>query len=100
VPRQGHQNEPQGSHAHPNGGQLYATRMGNANRTALSIFMNGLMEAQTQREHLAPPYAPSDIPDLVTDDEPEVTPLSKEGLSASARTWLEQAHTEVAQGQH
>jgi hypothetical protein len=57
--------------------------MGNANRTALSVFMDGLMDAQMQREHPAPPYSPSDIPDLVTDEEPEATPLPKRGSAAA-----------------
>jgi hypothetical protein len=74
--------------------------MSNTNRVALSVFMDGLMDAQMQREHLTPLYAPSDLPDLVMDKEPEVIPPLEEGLSTSARTQLEHAHVEVAWGQH
>ncbi|KAJ7871244.1 hypothetical protein B0H14DRAFT_3439697 [Mycena olivaceomarginata] len=73
--------------------------MGNANRVALSVFMDGLEAAQAQGEPPAPPYASSDVLDLVPIEEPEAALLFEEGLSPSARARLEQAHSEIARNQ-
>jgi hypothetical protein len=70
--------------------------MGNANRAALSVFMDGLEAAQAQREQPAPPYASSDVPDLVPIEEPKAVFPFEEGLSPSARARLEQARSEIA----
>jgi hypothetical protein len=73
--------------------------MRNTNRVALSMFMDGLEAAQTQRDQPAPPYMSSDIPDIVPIEEPEVVFPFEEGLSPSARDWLEQTHSEIARNQ-
>jgi hypothetical protein len=71
--------------------------MGNTNRAALSMFMDGLETAQAQREQPAPPHVSSDVPDLVPIEEsnPKWFPF-EEGLSSSARAQLEQACSEIA----
>jgi hypothetical protein len=70
--------------------------MGNTNRAALSLFMDGLEAAQAQGEPPASPYASSDVPDLVPIEEPEAVLPFEEGLSPSARARLEQARLEIA----
>ncbi|KAJ7694028.1 hypothetical protein B0H14DRAFT_3530851 [Mycena olivaceomarginata] len=87
-----------GPRSNPNR-QSYVVRMGNANRAVLSMFMDGLEAAQAQGEQPAPPYASSDIPDLVPIEEPEVVRPLEEGLSPSARARLEQARSEIARTQ-
>jgi hypothetical protein len=99
-----------GPRSNPNG-PSYVVRMGNANRAALSVFMDGLEVARAQGEPPAPPYASSDvpnlgpteepeeIPDLVPIEEPEAALPVEEGLSPSARARLEQARSEIARNQ-
>jgi hypothetical protein len=73
--------------------------MGNTNRAALSVFMDGLEAAQAQGEPSAPPYASADVPDLVPIEEPEVVLPFEESLSPIVRARLEQAHLEIARNQ-
>jgi hypothetical protein len=84
-----------GPRSNPNG-QSYVVRMGNTNRAALSVFMDGLEAAQPQGEPPAPPYASSDVPDLVPIEEPEAVLPFEESLSPIARARLEQARLEIA----
>jgi hypothetical protein len=79
--------------------QPYVIRMGNTNRAALSVFMDGVEAAQVQGEPPAPPYASSDVLDLVPIEEPETGLPFEEGLSPSARARLEQARSEIARNQ-
>jgi hypothetical protein len=90
------QGRTRGPRPNPNG-QSYAVRMGNANRAALSVFMDGLEAAQAQGEQPAPPYVTSEVPDLVPIEEPEVVLPLEEGLSPSARARLDQVRSEIAQ---
>jgi hypothetical protein len=87
-----------GPRSNPNG-HSYVVRMGNANRAALSVFMDGLEAAQAQGEPPTPPYASSDVPDLVPIEEPETGLPFEEGLSPSARARLEQVRSEIARNQ-
>jgi hypothetical protein len=73
--------------------------MGNANRAALSMYMDRLEAAQAQREQPAPPYMSSDVPDLVLIEEPEAVFPFEEDLSPSARARLEQARSEIVRNQ-
>jgi hypothetical protein len=92
------QDRTRGPRTNPNG-QPYIVRMGNTNRAALSVFMGGLESTQAQREQPAPPYASSDVPDLVPIEEPEAVLPLEESLSPSIRAQLEQARSEIAQDQ-
>jgi hypothetical protein len=85
-------------HPNPNR-QSYVVRMSNTNWAALSVFMDRLEATRAQGEQPAPPYVSSDIPDLVPIEEPEVVLPLEEGLSPSARAWLEQARSEIARNQ-
>jgi hypothetical protein len=73
--------------------------MSNANRAALSMYMDGLEATQAQREQPAPPYVSSDVLDLVLIKEPEAVFPFEEDLSPSARAQLEQARSEMARNQ-
>jgi hypothetical protein len=73
--------------------------MGNANGAALSVFMDGLEAAQAQGEPPAPPYASSDVPDLVPIEEPKAALPLEEDFSPSTRARLERARSEIARNQ-